>query len=59
MAVFSGDFNPKGWLVLLDGEEMLITVGTGDDAELVLTNMAPIRDTLRLLFNARSFAAQA
>jgi predicted transcriptional regulator len=51
--VFSGDFNPKGWLVLVGEEDTLVTVGSGDDAELVLTNMAPIRETLQLLFSSR------
>lgn len=52
--VFSGDFNPKGWLVLLGEGDALITVGTGDDAEFVVTNMAPIRETLLLLFGSRT-----
>lgn len=50
--VFSGTYNPKGWLVLLGEDETLITIGTSDDAELVITNMAPIQETLRLLFNS-------
>jgi len=50
--VFSGGFNPKGWLVMLGEEDTLVTVGSGNDAELILTNMAPIRETLRLLFKS-------
>lgn len=51
IAASTGEFNPKGWLVFLcDDEDMLITVGSGATAELVLTNMEPIRETLKMLF---------
>jgi sugar-specific transcriptional regulator TrmB len=48
-----GKFNPKGWLVLTkDNEETLIAMGTGDETELVLTSMEPVRESLRVLFSA-------
>lgn len=49
--VSTGEFNPTGWLVLLrDNEDTLISMGEGEHTELVLTNMAPIRETLNMLF---------
>ncbi len=48
----AGEFNPKGWLVLVrDDEDMVITVGSGEAAQLVLTNMEPIRETIKMLFH--------
>ena len=56
IAASTGEFNPKGWLVLLrDDEDALITVGSQDTAELVLTNMEPILETLKILFHSRGF----
>ncbi len=47
-----GSYAPRGWLVLIrDNEEALISVGSGASVELVLTNMEPIRETIRVLFN--------
>ncbi|PSR20342.1 MAG: TrmB family transcriptional regulator [Sulfobacillus acidophilus] len=58
--VSTGKFNPTGWLVLLrDNEETLIAMGEGDDSELVLTNMAPIRETLNMLFRTGDAAVVA
>ncbi len=49
----TGEFNPKGWLVLLrDDEDTLISVGSGAQVDLLLTNMDPVRETLKLLFRA-------
>lgn len=53
VAVSTGEFNPTGWLVFVrDDEDALITVGAGEQAELVVTDMEPIREALKLLFRA-------
>jgi sugar-specific transcriptional regulator TrmB len=58
--VSTGEFNPTGWLVLLrDDAETLIAMGEGDDTELILTNMAPIRETLNMLFRTGETMAAA
>jgi len=52
-------FHPTGWLVFMrDDEDTLITVGDGDEAELLLTNMAPIRETMKMLFRAGELGIQ-
>ncbi len=49
--VSPGTFHSRGWLVLIrDNEETLIASGDGEKAELVLTNMEPVREILRILF---------
>ncbi len=49
--ISAGNFNPRGWLVLTkDNEETLVAMGEGDETELVLTTMEPLRESLRVLF---------
>ncbi len=50
--VYPGEFSPRGWLMLIkDNDETLIAMGEGNQSELVLTNMEPIRESLRILFS--------
>lgn len=52
--LFPGAFRPKGWLVIVGAEETLVAVGTGESAEFVRTNLAPIRETLRMVLTPRT-----
>lgn len=50
--VSPGKFSPKGWLILIkDNDETLIAIGGGSQTDLVLTNMEPVRESLRILFS--------